>query len=534
MRLGSQQPKGHDVQTSQVKGCKDKTRRKSFDDLCLKAARPSQSEGQFRPLACCGLALAVVVILCLVSGCTNSTPAPTQDKVQRSAPLRVLIVDDPGLVEAVQREWAARAEGEIDVQQMSSEELVDPRRTRLSADVVIYPSGLMGELAERDLIAPVSRDVFNGPEFGRRDIFDLIQLREIIWGEQVYAVPLGSPPLTLVYNAGLFDELGLQPPQTWEDYAALCSEVSTVNDTPEDDSASEAVVQPVAEPLGPGWAGQVLLARAAGYARHRSYFAVLFDLDTMQPLIDSPPFVRALDELVLAAKQGSSDALTYSPADVRRLLVGGRCAMGLTWPSNAEAEANRGDQLRTDAATVSLRTAELPGARQVFYMGDQQWQDRKSSESGRVTLLSVSGRLGSVTKAARREREALDMLLRLSSAEWSPYISPYSPATTLYRTSQLDRAVAWVGSDLDADATREYADQTKEALRRSLSINSVRLPGRKRYLDALDEAVHTAIRGDQSSEAALQEAATRWQEITEELGGERQKSAYWRSLGMEL
>ncbi len=531
IRLSSKQAKGPDVQYRQLNGCRNISRK----ELCHPLPRGrKETASQFGGYA--ALALLAVAIPGLLGGCTNSAPSPVppQDSPESSMPLRVLVVDDPGLVDAVQREWTARADSEIVLVQMSSEELVDPRRKRLAADVVIYPSGLLGELAERDWIAPISRDVFNGPEFGRRDIFDLIQQREIIWGEQVYAVPLGSPPLTLIYNASLFEQIGAEPPRTWQEYAQLCEQLAIVDNSPAEDSAGDAVTHAVAEPLGPGWAGQVLLARAAGYARNRSYFAALFDLDTMQPLIDSPAFVRALDELAIAAKCGPTDAMEYSPADVRRLLLGGRCAMGLTWPSSAEVDAGEAVQTPTDAASVSLITAELPGARQVYSMADQQWKDRKSSESGRVTLLSVSGRVGSVTKTAPRARAALDMLLRLSSAEWSQAVSPHSPATTLYRTSQIPKATAWVGSDFEADATDAYAEQVKETLQRSLSITSVRLPGRKRYLDALDEAVNTAIGGEQTAEVCLKKAAARWREITEEIGVEQQKAAYWRSLGLEL
>ena len=58
------------------------------------------------------------------------------------------------------------------------------------------------------------------------------------------------------------------------------------------------------EPLAPGWAGLVLLARAAPYAKHRDNYSALFDIETMEPLVAGPPFVQALEELVAAAKLG--------------------------------------------------------------------------------------------------------------------------------------------------------------------------------------------------------------------------------------
>jgi multiple sugar transport system substrate-binding protein len=62
---------------------------------------------------------------------------------------------------------------------------------------------------------------------------------------------------------------------------------------------------------------------------------------------------------------------------------------------------------------------------------------------------------------------------------------------------------------------------------------SPRLPGREEYLTALDQAVHHAIRGDQTPQQALTNAANEWEKITGRLGIEPQRKAYVRSLGLE-
>jgi multiple sugar transport system substrate-binding protein len=433
------------------------------------------------------------------------------------------------LAEAVQRQWQARAEGQLEVRNLSSEELCDPRRKRLAADAVIYPSGLIGELAERGWIAPLSEDALGAPEFGRRDIFDHLRQHEIMWGEQVYAVPLGSPPLTLIYRPDVFEQLGVKPPETWQQYAALCERLSKSRELPAETNDGPGDWHALAEPLGPGWASQVLLARAAVYARHRSYFATLFDLQSMDPLIASPPFVKALEELVAAAKFASPDAIKLTPTDVWQRLRSGRCAMGLTWPRSAE------DPTQTGAADsprpILLAAAELPASAEAYHAGDRQWQAREATETGHVTLLSVSGRLGSVVKGAARSPAAASLLVRLSSAEWSKDVSPRSPATTLYRSRQILDAKAWVGENFPAEAAAAYAELVQQTLRQPLSVDSVRLPGRIRYLAALDEAVHAAIRGDRSPAECLAAAADHWRKTTQDWGLENQRRAYWRSLG---
>ena len=64
-------------------------------------------------------------------------------------------------------------------------------------------------------------------------------------------------------------------------------------------------------------------------------------------------------------------------------------------------------------------------------------------------------------------------------------------------------------------------------------LHAPRIPGRERYLAALDEAVQRALAGEAAPQTALDEAARRWREITAELGVDSQRNAYRRCLGME-
>ncbi len=84
-----------------------------------------------------------------------------------------------------------------------------------------------------------------------------------------------------------------------------------------------------------GWAGLVLLARAAAYAKERDNYTTLFDYKTFAPTIAGPPFVRALTELVEAAKLGPAEQLEYDPAAVRAEFWKGTTAMAISWPTAA-------------------------------------------------------------------------------------------------------------------------------------------------------------------------------------------------------
>src|SRR5688500_9608118 len=96
-----------------------------------------------------GLAAALLVF---ASGCGDGNSQPDEPAAPpfQGQVVRLLVVDDPALTAAVrglQGEWQARSGAELKLEETSSNQLL--KATELSADAVIYPSPLIGELAER-------------------------------------------------------------------------------------------------------------------------------------------------------------------------------------------------------------------------------------------------------------------------------------------------------------------------------------------------------------------------------------------------
>jgi ABC-type glycerol-3-phosphate transport system substrate-binding protein len=249
----------------------------------------------------------------------------------------------------------------------------------------------------------------------------------------------------------------------------------------------------------------------------------------MKPLISGPPFERALAELAAAAKHGSSKAGKLTPHDARRELLAGRCGMALCWPTGSRSEARQTET----PASVAAGFAELPGAAEVYDVRAGKWTRRAKDDEGRVPLLSCAGRLGSVAKESRRQRQAFNVLVWLSGKDHSSEIDSQSPDTTLFRRSHLVSPELWTDPGLDPQAVGQYAKLIEESNQRSAWLFSLRIPGRARYLEALDEAVGECMSGQKSAEEALSSASEKWQAITTELGVEKQRRAYLRSLGLE-
>jgi multiple sugar transport system substrate-binding protein len=331
-----------------------------------------------------------------------------------------------------------------------------------------------------------------------------------------------------MYRADLFARRLLQPPQTWTEYQQVVAQL-TREQLGDLAPAPERAWAPVCEPLAAGWAGKLLLARGATYAAHPSQFSILFDYATMEPLIDRAPFVRALEELVATAKVSATTDDKPTPETARRRVLAGEAAMALTWPCRA-AGSNDAVSL---ADGVEVAFAPLPGATVAYNFGEQEWTPHESDRSPYVPLIAVAGKLGSVTHRARRPRDAAGILALLTGKEWSELLSPVSTQTTMFRFSHLESPQRWTDELLTLEAGEAYAEVVETTQQQPVHVSSIRIPGHREYLAALDQAVYRAMAGDVSPQQALTETADAWRKITERLGVDSQREAYTRSLGLE-
>jgi len=491
------------------------------------------------PSTACYLLILLVGCTGQESGSNGRTGLPLQ-----GVKLQLAVVGDPELAGAVAKmrgEWTTQTGSDFQVEQVSEKDLADA--DSISVDAVICPSHQLGALSERKQIIPLPKKLAGDESRNWSSIFELLRLREAAWGADVKAVPFGSPLLTCYYRADLLKKIGRKPPRTWVTYQELAALLADRKNLGEAAPPAEAPWCGTIEPLGPHWAGLMLLARAAPYAKHRSNYSTLFNIRTMEPLVAGPPMVRALEELMAAAKLGTPQQLQYDPAAVRATFWQGRCGMAICWPSAAtggeqgkEAQPASDRGLPADAKKppeIPVGFIELPGSQEVFDLSRGTWGKRSEDEDGHVPLLGVAGRIGAVAGASAQPEAALQLLLWLSGEEVSPQVCAASPATTLFRQSHLRFPQAWVERCMPVAAAAQYAAVTEQTCLHQQWLFALRLPGRAEYLSALDDAVQRAVRGEQSPLEALYEASVQWQKITERLGVPQQRSAYLHSLGLE-
>lgn len=472
--------------------------------------------------------LVVLLLLVVGVGCPRSDsqdPSGGAEKGRVTEPvaparLRVLVVDDPDLAAVIARQIASVTAHQMEVVPSTSDELAVRLDRPPSADLIVFPTPWLGTLAQRRWIAPVPASVLDDPEFSwKQDVLPVVRQHETRWGNDVYALPLGSAHFHLLYRGDLFERHAVQVPRTWGELSEAAQLLQAAVDDP--------VQWSVVEPLAAGWAGKTLLARAAPYARQRSRYSTLFDFQTMEPLIDQPPFVRALEELVALHQAHAEQALSWTVDTCRQMLYDGRCAVALAWPAAWSAEQ---EQLTT---TVPFGVASCPGSAQWYNSRTASWEARQDDDQ-RVPLLSVAGRLVAVGRRTEQAQAAWGLAVTLTGERLAGAISARSRDTAPARAQQLAAIGLWLPQPTPGGLAQQYAGVLETFQHHNSYLHSLRLPGFGQYQAALDDAVRQALLGERTAADALGEAAERWRQITRAMGLPSQTGAYQMSLGLEM
>jgi multiple sugar transport system substrate-binding protein len=106
----------------------------------------------------------------------------------------------------------------------------------------------------------------------------------------------------------------------------------------------------------------------------------------------------------------------------------------------------------------------------------------------------------------------------------------YPSGMNPYRQSHFN-AADWTIAGYPEDFAKQYLDSIQNSYNHPNRIVDLRIPGQGEYWIAAEDAWTRAVAGEIEPQAALDEAATKWDEITDRLDRATQQSLYQASLG---
>lgn len=478
------------------------------------------------------------------SACDRRAEPPPPSRPFAGVEVVVAAVDEPalgGLVAPQRGEWGESRGGVLQLR----EGALAADAAASQADVLIFPGDLLGGLVDADALAPIADDLMKPPpppapgESRPPDTFEAAGIlppyrdRVARYGRDRLALPLGTSIPVLVYRKDYLarpevvaaaEQAGvpLGPPETWEQLDALATFLHG-RDWDGDGAADAGLAVPLgADPEGVGTA--IVLARAAALGQHRDHFSFLYDAETMDPRVASPPFVEALEGVAGWRAAGPDGVAGFDATAARTAFRAGKAALLI---DRAEHATDWVDP----RVTASVGVAPLPGSRRVFEPARKEWETDGSPPNrpsylpiGGGWLVGVSRRAEGTVRAA-----ALDFALYLASSETAGRLFGNRDRPLLpVRSNLLGRGLPDPARAKGVDG-RQWSDAIQKTILAPTVVVGHRIPGARADLADL-EAARLAVLNGESAEAALGKTAEAWARRTDEYGRERRRWHYRRSL----
>ncbi len=406
-------------------------------------------------------------------------------------------------------------------------------------DIVICPAAWLPDFAEAGFLVPLDNYIAADPYIEWEDILPVYRERIVTWRGQIYAVPMDGDCHIFYYRKDALENPEYQaqfkakygydlpvPPRTWKQVRDI-AEFFHGWDWDGDGIINYGVVEPRR------YAGQAdwcFFSRAVGYvALPGQPGGQFFDPVTMEPRINSPGHVRALEDYVEIIKFGVPGMINMDSGEVRSVFASGVAAMAIDW-GDIGVISEVGAESRVKG---KVGYAVLPGSYEVWDFAQNQWVTLP--EPNQAGYLAFGGWVAAIDRNSKNIAAAYDFISYLSRP-----VNSYRSVTTAetgfnpYRASHFAELAGWIGFGFGAEAAASYLQAIKDTIGHPNVQPDLRIPGAARYFEALDAQLALVVAGQKTPQEALDEVARIWNQITDELGRASQLRAYRLSLGLPV
>ncbi|WP_333276562.1 extracellular solute-binding protein [Microcoleus sp. N9_B1] len=353
---------------------------------------------------------------------------------------------------------------------------------------------------------------------------------------RTYTIPLDGDFHMVYYRTDLLKQAGLKPPETWDDYLAVAKQFhgKDLNGDGEPDYGS--CIPKVANEISTTFLGSFFapFLQSQGTAQ-----GIFFDPETMKPLVNNPGFAKALEIYKQTMKYGVPDDQNLNLATARKIFLSGRCAMTLDWGDIGPFAIDKAVSKVTDKVGASI----TPGTTQVL--------DRKTNKLVACDKFTCPYAIGGVNhapyaanggwvgvvaaKSPPKVKDAAYAFLSYMSQPAQANINVTHGNTGLnpYRISQFKNSDPWIKSGMSFTAANNYLGAIGVSLSSPNMVLDLKIPKTQEYINFLDTVRADFLADKITKQEAMQRIEQGWEEITNAVGRDSQKTVYRSSLGLQ-
>ncbi len=403
-------------------------------------------------------------------------------------------------------------------------------------DIIEMGAPFEGDMGVKDLLSDMPDWVKTQIDFD--DYVNYLKPPVGTWNGKIHRVTIDSDCHTLNYRTDVFSDpdlakqwkdLGGQgdwgPPKTWQQVQAITKFLKGKKFKGKD--VFGFLDQP--KPWG-GFGFYFLASRATAYAKYPGEKNWLFD-ENFKPLINSPAFVRAIQDVV--------DALPSEPPD--QINADGNTTAFQQFVTGTgsllEWWGDIGTFARTsDTATIGevLDFSILPGSDDVYNFRTQKWEKLASGPNQSPNMAYLGWGIyvmKSVDADPKRQKAAWSAAAHLGGKDLSMWTAAYPSGFQPYRKSHTNLDL-WALAGYDKKYIGAYMDSQSTSYNHPNSAIEPRIPGIFQYYSIAEDELSKVYAGKETAQQGADNVAAAWEKLTDKLGRDNQVKYYRISMGL--
>lgn len=476
----------------------------------------------------------------------------SQDKPYEGVTITVFTQNPPFIAKPVKMfapDWEAKTGGNVRLVTSPWAELYEKMYSSFALgakrfDIILFPAAWLASFAQNQFLQPLDEYIEGDEDLKWEGI--LSTYRDLTkWNDKTYAVPLDADNHIFYYRTDALEnpeyqerfkgEYGYEmpvPPKTWEQHEDI-AEFFNGWDWDDDGNKEYGVVEAMRKGDQAYW---TYFSKAASYCSLPGQpGGLFFDPNNMEPLINNPCHVKALEQWIETKEFGVPGMLNMDSGEIRSVFTtAGDAAMSIDWGDIGVMGSTSEESVVKGKVGYSI----MPGTTEVWDYEKKEWVDCTEnpdrcggSEVNRAPYLAFGGWFGAIDKNSPNVKAAYDFLSYMANPENS-YTAITTPETGFNPSRELhfERLSGWIGYGFENP--KPYLDAIKNTIGHTNVQPDLRIPEANRYFEAFDAQLSMALAGQKTPQDALDAVAQEWNKITENIGKESQLAAYRASLGL--
>ena len=474
---------------------------------------------------------------------TAAGAALAQDKPHEGVTVNVMTFTGPQIAEPLQRRGAEFSEATgatvnvvtVPFSDLYQKLLTDWITGTNSIDAAIIAPQWAVDYVTPDLLEPLTDKVEGDSDLRVDDIAPFFRDFSQKVGDDTYLITVDGDFHMVYYRTDVAEELGLEPPRTWQDYLefAAAADGKDHNGDGEPDYGSCIAKKRNAQSY---W---MITSIASAFLQSRGTSqGAFFSTEDMAPLTNNPGFAEALRIYKETGDYAPSDEINLDVGDTRSLFQSGRCALTLDWGDIGTLAIDPENSKVIDKVGAVI----LPGSTEVLdresgelVACDEQTCPHAIDGVNHAPYAAFGGWSGTINSAADQavKDAAYDLFSYMSQPEQSNAdVTVGATGFNPYRTSQFESMDAWVSAGMSEQAARDYLGAIQDSLNSPNMVLDLRIPQNQRYQQiVLDTAIARYLAGELDVEGTMEAITEGWEEVTDEVGEEEQLEAYRATIG---